>query len=141
MDGLTIVPLTENYASLAESWIAPDAATVLLNLSVTSGKFSSDKQSLGWVALLGKEPVAIATLTVDRQRIGRLDFLVKPSERRQGIGAAIVTYVLEQPETQTVSKLEALVEFDNTAAQKILARQGFTSVGYSSDDRLRFERH
>ena len=140
MDGLTFVPLTASYIAQIEDWLTPDTEESVSMLPMAATGRLNEARSQGWVALHDNLPVAIATLNVGSQGVGHLNFLVKPSERRLGIGASLVSYVLDQPAVRAVRTLEAFVEFDNTAAQKILTRDGFSNIGYTPDGRLRFEK-
>lgn len=136
MDDVEIVPLSPSLAAQIEDW-SSDPADSLLRRS-TRNETGDDQ---GWVALVGDKPVAIVKISVDSSRTGNLDFTVKPSERRHGIGAHIVEYALGQPTVSALARLRAVVEYDNTAAQKILSREGFSQVGYTPEGRLQFERH
>lgn len=138
MDEVTIVPLGPHHIAQIEGWAPASAVETLLKRSRMAEATGGIQ---GWVALRGEEPVAVATVTSDGRRGGYLDFFVVPAERRHGLGGRMIEHALAQPEVKELGDLRALVEFDNTAAQKILSRHGFSNVGYSSDDRMKFERH
>ena len=140
MDDITFAPLSARHLAEIEGWSPASAVDMLLKQPGANSN-GADTSSQGWVALRGSEPIAVAIVTSDHQQGGYLDFFVKPSERRHGIGGHIVEHALAQPEVTSLRQLRALVEFDNTSAQKILSRRGFSSIGYSADDRLEFERH
>ena len=140
MDDVTFAPLSGQHLAEIEGWSSASAVDMLLK-QPGAGASGIGAASQGWVALRGSDPIAVAIVTSDRQQGGYLDFFVKPSERRHGVGGRIVEHVLVQPGVAALRQLRALVEFDNTAAQKILSRRGFSSVGYSADDRIEFERH
>ena len=142
MGNVTFTTLTDELAAGIENWLQPEAAETLLKQRQThtfGDTFGATTDS--WVALLDGTPVAIGAVHTDTTRTGYLDFYVRPSERRHGIGAELVSYILDQPPVRSLSRLEALVEPDNTAAQKILNHKGFSQVGYADDNRIRFERH
>jgi ribosomal protein S18 acetylase RimI-like enzyme len=136
MDDVEIVPLTPSLAAQVEDWSGDSSNSLLRRLAR-----NDTQDNEGWVALVGNKPVAIVKIDVDSSRTGVLDFTVKPSERRHGIGAHVVEYALSQPSIASLTRLRAVVEYDNTPAQKILSREGFSQVGYTPEGRLEFERH
>lgn len=125
---IDIVPIDESHIAQVASWFQAVPSVGL-------------HDSLGWVAVQHNQPIAVATLSYDGDHIAYLNFVVHPSERRQGIGDELVRQVLAQPDVQAVSHLHALVELDNQAAQKILNHAGFTHTGSSPDGRFVYERH
>ncbi len=140
MDNVSFVPLDNRLAAVVEQWVAPTALDTLLKRSEPMPLNDPQAASQGWVAVRGGQPIAVATVHPGGDRSGYLDIYVKPSERRQGIGGAILAYVLEQPTLKNFGTLQAAVAFDNTAGQKILSRHGFMNTGYTEDNRIRFER-
>lgn len=140
-DDLTIVPFAEAYASRIEVWFSQDAVNALLKLPTSVIPATQASANRSWVALADKEPVGIATITLDETHAGHLNVRVKPSERRKGVGARLVEYALQQPATKEISHLRAFVELDNTAAQKILTREGFSRTGYTAEGQLEYEKH
>lgn len=140
-DNLTIVPYAPTYGPRIEAWSSQSAMNTLLKLP--SATIPSDLSSANhsWVALQGDDPIAIVTVNLDASHVGYLDVLVKPSERRKGVGGTLVEYVLAQPSVQEIHRLRALVELDNVGAQKILIKHGFTKTGYATTGQLEMERH
>ena len=137
-DSLEIVPLEKHYADQIQTWANQSASKALLKQSGLNT--NPEGVTSGWVTLRNQTPIAVATIHVDIQHIGYLEFMVKPSEQRQGVGAQLVEYVLQQPVVKTLSKLRVLVEHDNIAAQKILAQKDFSRIGYSAEGNLEFEK-
>lgn len=137
MDDLQIVIADAHHLRQVEAWADQDASKILLEQSGTTAL----QHGSAWVVLVHGEPVAVATIQLDNEHVGYLDFGVKPNERRQGIGARLVAYVLQQPQVRVLHRLHALIEPQNTAAQKIVTRQGFSNVGYAPDGRLEFAKH
>jgi ribosomal protein S18 acetylase RimI-like enzyme len=139
-ESLTIVPFEPAYAHRIETWSSHNAASMLLkqpgiNSPAALGQVHS------WVALSGDDPIAVATIHYDSDHIGHLDVMVKPTERRRGVGGELVEYTLNQPDVKDIRRIKARVEHDNIAAQKMLSRQGFSRVGDTDDGRLEFEKH
>ena len=95
----------------------------------------------GWAVLQDNEVLAIATVKLNKEHVGYLECMVKPSARRQGIGSQLVEHVLRQPSVETLVHLHAVVDRGNIAAQKTLDEQGFTRTGYADDGRIEFARH
>lgn len=135
-DDITIEPLSPGFVDQIEGWSNPEAVRVLRGLPETG--VVGDQ--MGWVAVVGGQPIAVATVNAAGSATGFLDFAVKPEERRQGVGARLVAYVLDQAAVNRFARLSAAVELDNTAAQKILTRNGFSRVGFATDGRLEYER-
>ncbi|CAN5410606.1 hypothetical protein BH09PAT4_BH09PAT4_01710 [soil metagenome] len=142
-DGVTIVPFSDAYAPRIERWYSQDATNALLKLPVSVAPNPQAGPDLSWVALAGTEPVGIAAISLDESsHTGYLlSVRVKPSERRKGIGARLVEHAMQQPATKEISHLRAYAELDNTAAQKILTRAGFSRTGYAAEGRLEYEKH
>ncbi len=141
-DSLAIVPFDPRLASRIEAWASQTAVRALLKLPEVNLPVSQNSGLMAWVALRNDEPIALATVSLNDQHIAYLEVLVKPSERRQGVGGQIVEYILEQPAVKELTRLHALVEQDNVAAQKILNQAGFSRIGYSAEDgRLEFAKH
>lgn len=138
-DSIAIVPTEQRHLAQIEAWSGQNALKTLLKLPEMP--LPGGRLDYSWVALYNDEPVAIAGVRFDEEQVGFLEITVKPTELRQGIGAQLATFVLQQPSVQAVRKLHALVDFANTAAQKILSHEGFSPIGYAADGRLEFERH
>jgi len=137
---ITIVDLQPKYLTQVESWASSQNATkTLLKLPGTSLSPTSDMQ--GWAVLQDNEVLAIGTVQLNKEHVGYLECMVKPSARRQGIGSKLVEYVLRQPSVETLVHLHAAVDRGNIAAQKTLDENGFTRTGYADDGRIEFARH
>jgi|ERR1019366_2348478 RimJ/RimL family protein N-acetyltransferase len=143
MDGdVEIVPFEPRYSARIEAWSSQNAVKTLLKLPEATLPSAQDSGHQAWVALIKDEPVALATINFNEQRIAYLNILVKPNERNQGIGSQLIEFVLSQPSVKAIHRLHALVDRDNTAAQKILEREHFSRVGYGVEDgRLEFSKH
>jgi predicted acetyltransferase len=137
---IKIVDLQPKHLTQVESWASSQNATkTLLKLPGTSLSPTSDMH--GWAVLQDNEVLAIATVKLNREHVGYLECMVKPSARRQGIGSQLVKYVLHQAPIETLIHLHAAVDRSNIAAQKTLDENGFTRTGYAADGRLEFARH
>lgn len=125
MNDITVIPLRREHWSEIASWE---------NLGI-------ERDSDGWVAVLDGEILGVGVITSTPEHVAYLDFEVKRSARRQGVGAQLVEGILSSPYVKTLTHLKARVTPDNTAAQKILTRRGFSRVGTSPEGQLEFERH
>jgi ribosomal protein S18 acetylase RimI-like enzyme len=139
VDNITIIPLEQRHKFQIEGWGTPNALKTLLKLPEISLGHGTNSES--WAAMLGDEVLAVGTITLNPQHVGYLDFLVKPSERRQGIGLLLVEGILRSPFARELGHLHARVEPENTAAQKILSKEGFSRVGTSEDGKIEFAYH
>jgi ribosomal protein S18 acetylase RimI-like enzyme len=137
---VTIVDLHPKHLTQVETWTSSQNTTnALLKLPGTSLSPTSDMN--GWAALRDDEVLAIATVKLNKEHVGYLECMVKPSARRQGIGSQLVEYVLRQSPVETLIHLHAVVDSTNIAAQKTLNTYGFSRTGYAADGRIEFARH
>jgi GNAT superfamily N-acetyltransferase len=137
---ITIVDLRPEHLAQVDRWASSQNATkALLKLPGTSLLPTSDMH--GWAVLRDNEVLAIATVKLNKEHVGYLECMVKPSARRQGIGSQLVEHVLHQPPVETLIHLHAIVDQTNIAAQKTLDSQGFSRTGYAADGRIEFARH
>jgi len=137
---ITIVDLRPEHLAQVDRWASSQNATKsLLKLPGASLSPTSDMQ--GWAVLQANEVLAIATVKLNKEHVGYLECMVKPSARRQGLGSQLVEHVLHQPSVETLIHLHAAVDRTNIAAQKTLDDQGFSRTGYSADGRIEFARH
>jgi predicted acetyltransferase len=140
MKDTVIIPLEHQHLVQVEKWPSRHAAmSTLLKMPVTPDKKQPD--SYGWAVLHDEEVLAIATVKLNKEHVGYLNCIVKPGNKRQGIGTKIVEYTLEQPQVKNLVHLHAVVDQGNIAARNILSEQGFTMVGNNPDGYLEFARH
>ncbi|MFO0840117.1 MAG: GNAT family N-acetyltransferase [Phycisphaerae bacterium] len=89
----------------------------------------NDAQYDAFVALRGDEPLAMAAL-LQVGEIGRLcDMYVIPEARRQGIGAAMVSYLIATAKRWRLRPIVVDADATNTAGRRLLAQRGFTEDG------------
>jgi len=136
---VVIVPLTSLYQSKIEAWASDDAGGALFKQSGTH--LADGQDSRGWAAVIGSDPIGAVTISRDPSGVDFMYVIVKPSERRHGLGASLVKTALDDPETKKLTRLHAYVEPENTAAQKILIKRGFSQIGYGPDGQIEFELH
>lgn len=139
MDSITVVPLSSEYRGQVEGWATASAVRTLLKSPEIS--LASDSNNQSWVAVVDGQAIGLGTISIDHKHVGYLDFMVKPSERRKGIGAALVNVILDSDFAKSLSHLNASVDHDNTAGQKILTRHGFSRIGINENGQLEFARH
>jgi len=84
-----------------------------------------------YVARAGAKVIAMAALhfttsTAEGGKVAALeDCIVHPEHRRQGIGEALLSYVLEQAKAEGVLRVMLLTDGDNTHAQALYRKLGF----------------
>ena len=140
MENVDIVPIKTEHLAQVETWASRHAATKTL-LKLPRIPIAAGPGSYGWAAVRSQEVLAIANVQLNKEHVGYLNCVVKPTEARQGIGTQMIEYVLKQPAIDDLVHLHALVDQDNAAAQKILDKQGFSRVGYGADNQIEFARH
>jgi len=84
-----------------------------------------------YVARDGRQVVAMASLlfTVSTAEGGKAawfeDFVVRPDDRRRGIGQKMLGYVVEQARKEGVLRVTLLTDMQNERAQALYRRAGF----------------
>ena len=81
------------------------------------------------VALDGAQPVGYAGLCDYPDEAWVQTLAVAPSHARQGLGARLLTALLEEAERRRQRVVSLEVRADNDAAQRLYARHGFTRTG------------
>src|SRR3990167_459665 len=105
---VAIVPITTEYQAQIEAWAGDDAGSALFKQSNSQLLIGQDSHS--WVAVRNNEPVGAATITPNANGLNFMYVIVKPSERRRGIGARLVDAVLEDPYAKSLTRLHSLVD-------------------------------
>jgi GNAT superfamily N-acetyltransferase len=111
-----------------EAEFSPDAAKQETALKLI---FSNPAYGKLYVAKDGPKVVAMASLlyTVSTAEGGKAalfeDLVVRPEYRKQGIGARLLEYVIEQARAEGVLRLTLLTDMQNEQAQVLYRRLGF----------------
>jgi len=111
-----------------EAEFTPDAAKQEAALKLL---FADPKYGTVYAARDGKRVVAMASLlyTVSTAEGGRAalfeDLVVSPDYRKQGIGAKLLEYVIEQARAQGILRLTLLTDMQNERAQVLYRKLGF----------------
>jgi GNAT superfamily N-acetyltransferase len=111
-----------------EAEFSPDAAKQETALKLI---FADPKLGKLFVARDGAKVVAMASLlfTVSTAEGGRAalfeDLVVRPDYRKQGIGARLLEYVIEQARAEGVLRLTLLTDMQNEQAQVLYRKLGF----------------
>jgi GNAT superfamily N-acetyltransferase len=119
--------LGQLFASEAE--FSPDASKQERALKMI---LADAKVGRIFVARDGKTVVAMASLlyTVSTAEGGRAalfeDLVVRPDYRKQGIGAKLLGYVIEQARAEGLLRLTLLTDMQNERAQVMYRKLGFT---------------
>lgn len=72
--------------------------------------------------------------TVANKRIYTSRLIVKPSERRKGIGRILVNYAVERAREMQFCEMSIGVDLDNYPALKLYAEAGFNQIIYIGED-------
>lgn len=72
--------------------------------------------------------------TVKGKRIYTSRLIVKPSERRKGIGRALVDYAIERAREMSYAEMSIGVDLDNYPAMKLYADAGFDQIIFIGED-------
>lgn len=137
---IVIIEAKPEHLSQVETWSARNDAVKTL-LKTPRDPSAAAPEGWYWAALRGTEVVSVASVELNKDRVGYLNCIVKPGHLRQGIASRMVEYVLAQPQVKNLVHLHAVIEPANTAARKILNQNGFSRVGYDADGRIEFARH
>ncbi len=111
-----------------EAEFSPDASKQETALKMI---FADPKLGKLFVGRDGGKVVAMASLlfTVSTAEGGKAalfeDLVVRPEYRKQGIGARILEYVIEQARAEGVLRLTLLTDMQNEQAQALYRRLGF----------------
>ncbi len=139
-DEIKIVPLENKHLGQVEKWPSRHfAANTLLKRPVEPGEYQPG--NYGWAALDGDEVLAIVTLKLNKEHVGYINCIVRPRNKRQGVGTKIFEHALAQPEAEDLIHLHASVDPGNIPARQVLSEQGFTLVGNDEDGNLEFAKH
>ncbi len=94
--------------------------------------FERDGAFLGEISL--KRETNDPDYTIPGQRVYVSRLIVKPEERRKGIGKALVEYAVRQAESMGFSELSIGVDIDNYPALRLYADAGFREIVVVGED-------
>ena len=95
--------------------------------------YERDGLFLGEISL--KKETNDPDYTLPGQRIYVSRLIVKPEERRKGIGKTLVEYAIRQAISMGFSKLSIGVDIDNYPALKLYADEGFREILFVGEDK------
>lgn len=72
--------------------------------------------------------------TIDKQRIYVSRLIVKPEERRKGIGKMLVEYATNKAKDMGYAEMSIGVDLDNYSALKLYIESGFNKVIFIGED-------
>lgn len=72
--------------------------------------------------------------TIADRRIYTSRLIVKPGERRKGIGRCLVEYAVEQARKMSFSEMAIGVDLDNYPAIKLYTEAGFNQIIFAGED-------
>lgn len=140
MDDISLEPASKADLAEAAHWAGLDSPGSLL--FKTHGRAAAEQHggALRWAARQNNQLVGVVSMSVDEDRIGHLDMIVKPDERRQGIGTSMLEKTLLLPEVKETSWLRFTTKHGNVAAKGVLRENGFHERFVSEEGGLVFER-
>ncbi len=110
-DAVEIAALQANPCTA--NWTTADFTSWLQQPDILALKASADNQLCGYLLI-----------TVSPPQADILDFAVAPTQRRQGIGAALLEYALRQLKMKQITELWGEVAVSNIAAWHLYQKQG-----------------
>src|ERR1700722_19218474 len=93
-----------------------------------------------WTGSVSDQVVAVAFFSLSTTGHGNIYFAVKPTERRKGYGAEILSKTLAEPHIRNLVSTKVSVRSDNVAAQRVLQKTGFVVTAHGPDGLLEFEK-
>lgn len=139
MPSITLEPIRPEEFNRYSDWFNEGASDFLSGASESlTSMFGESARPLAWRLALDNETLALVTISVSSSNVGRLNLVVDPRVRRRGVGSTVVREVIKQPEVKKLRGLEGEVASSNVAAQKILIKNGFAKVGYSTEGSIKF---
>ncbi|MCL1631488.1 GNAT family N-acetyltransferase [Sporolactobacillus sp. CPB3-1] len=72
--------------------------------------------------------------TIKGRRVYLSRLMVKKSERHQGIGSALVDFLIDYARRSGYQELSVGVDLDNTIAQHLYTKKGFTRILFEGED-------
>lgn len=106
------------HASFEFAWTEEDFLTTLRNLN-----------TIGHVAEVGNEIVGFMLYALDKDVLHVLDFAVKPTMRRSGVGVAMVQKLKNKLSQHGRNRIAVEVRETNLDAQLFFRSQGFSCTG------------
>ena len=94
--------------------------------------FEKNRDFLGEVSLVKEMPDS--DYTVPNQSIYMSHLIVKKSERRKGIGKALVSYGIDKAKSMGYSEISIGVDMDNYPAIQLYFRFGFDRIAFVGED-------
>lgn len=96
--------------------------------------YQAGDEYLGEISLVFEMNDPDYTIAGKRIYISRL--IVKPSERRRGIGRALVDYAIDRAKYMSYSEMSIGVDLDNYSAMKLYVDAGFNQIIFIGEDDL-----
>jgi RimJ/RimL family protein N-acetyltransferase len=90
--------------------------------------------SQAWLCYEEGQAVAQIQLDTYEDKVGSIDLAVNPSLRCQGIGTKVLREFVTSSLVPHLNYLEARIEMDNLASQKVFMKVGFAPRGKRADE-------
>ncbi len=140
VEGAEIVSLEHKHLAQVEKWPSRHAAANTL-LKQPAESPARHPDYYGWAIVHDEEVLAIATIKINKERVGYINCIVNPGNKRQGIGTMLMDYVLEHSPAQDLVHLHAVIDPGNTAARQVLKKYDFTMIGNDANGYLEYAKH
>ncbi len=95
--------------------------------------YKQDDEFIGEISLVFN--MNDSDYTIDKQRIYVSRLIVKPEERRNGIGKRLVEYATNKAKGMGYSEMSIGVDLDNYPALKLYADSGFNKILFIGKDK------
>ena len=95
--------------------------------------YKQDDEFIGEISLVFN--MNDSDYTIDKQRIYVSRLIVKPEERRNGIGKRLVEYATNKAKGMGYSEMSIGVDLDNYPALKLYADSGFNKILFIGEDK------
>ena len=95
--------------------------------------YKQDDEFIGEISLVFN--MNDSDYTIDKQRIYVSRLIVKPEERRNGIGKRLVEYATNKAKVMGYSEMSIGVDLDNYPALKLYADSGFNKILFIGKDK------
>jgi ribosomal protein S18 acetylase RimI-like enzyme len=95
--------------------------------------YKQDDEFIGEISLVFN--MNDSDYTIDKQRIYVSRLIVKPEERRNGIGKKLVEYATDKAKEMGYSEMSIGVDLDNYPALKLYADSGFNKILFIGEDK------
>jgi RimJ/RimL family protein N-acetyltransferase len=133
---MNFVKLDRENVSIYAAWF--EDAELRKRLSLPDDNWlnyiTSGSNAQAWLCYDEGQAVAHIQLDTEEDKSGSIALAVKPSLRGQGIGTKVLREFVASPLIAHLDYLEAGIEEDNLASQRVFSKAGFVLRGTGADE-------